>query len=110
MSRYDRLRATLELARRPGVVDTLALLRQGPASTAQLAAAGIRRPTRVLRQLAAAGCIRRSDPGSWDQPLTPDERFELTDQGARLAELVTGIYRWGVQHLKTGHHRPGRHP
>lgn len=70
MSRYDRLRATLELARRPGVADTLVLLRRGPASSAHLRAAGIRRPARVLRHLAAAGCIRRSDPGSWDQPPT----------------------------------------
>jgi hypothetical protein len=109
VSEPEHLRATLALAGRPDVVDTLLHLRRcGPATITELKATGVHHPIRVLNDLAIAGCVRRCTPGSWDDPPTENDRFEPTGRGDDLTEILFKIHGWGVRYFADEAHRTDR--
>ncbi len=86
-------RDLLDLIMRPGVVEIIVALheRDGSASLAELQAAGIPKPAPLLRSLAAAGQVSRSDAGTWDTTPSLDTRFALTPAGTGLAHTLGEI-------------------
>ena len=68
---------------------------------AELRAAGITQPAPLLRSLAAAGQVSRSDAGTWDTAPSPDTRFALTAAGTGLAHTLGEIEDWGRRNLPT---------
>ncbi len=104
-------RGLLDLITRPGVVEIIVALqkRDGSATLAELRAAGISHPVPLLRSLAAAGQVSRSDAGTWDIAPAPEARFALTAAGTGLANTLGDIENWGRRNLPTAAARSRRH-
>ena len=96
-------RDLLDLIMRPGVVEIIVALHEcdGSASLAELQAAGIPKPAPLLRSLAAAGQVSRSDAGTWDTTPSREIRFALTPAGTGLAHTLGEIEDWGRRNLPT---------
>jgi DNA-binding HxlR family transcriptional regulator len=102
MSDRERSHAQfLDLITRPGVIEIVVALHEhnGSATFAQLQAAGVARPSPILRSLAAAGQVRRADSGTWDTDPSPHTTVALTAAGLGLAQSLLKAGDWSRRNL-----------
>ena len=93
------LNRLLDIVGRPGVYQTITVLRQrGDVLTfAEIDAEVHPHAERCLRTLAAEGFVNRSEGGSWDDGVDAATLFVLTAAGAELLTRLRALEAWAAQ-------------